>query len=142
MAHVRDAVDGGTGRRLIEGFADLPGLVVTAGVNEEGASGHIEPSAIAEDAIERSRRLDIRSARFQRNHQLDFVLKVFGQRWITHRAGALHDSVAVLGEIIRMTHGRRVVLRRGGHRIIAASAIDTTYRKAQAGSHNRKRYDW
>ncbi len=71
-------------RRSVERLADFPRPLHFARRDLQVAAGQIDADAVAPDAVIGLLGLDVQSAGFQRDHQLDFVMHVLGQRRVGH----------------------------------------------------------
>ena len=119
--------------RMVEAFADFPGLFLVAHGALQIAPGHVETDRIAVDVIERLLHRDVLAARLQRRHQFHLVVVILGERWIGMIADrADRDVLNRIGRLLEKE--RRLPGRVGAHfarmgGIVAADAIDATHRK-------------
>src|ERR1700736_1050302 len=67
---------------MIKTLADFPWLLFSGHAVLQVAPGHIEAKRITIDMLERLFGGNIAAARFQRRHQLDFMVIVLGERGI------------------------------------------------------------
>src|SRR5262249_27311851 len=124
--------------RFVERLADFPRPLHLARGGLQVAPRQVDADAVPPDAIERARGLDVAPAAHERDHELDLVLKVLGQRWIRHGRAVGHDRVGWLGEEKRwiahvVTHFADVLF------VVAADAPDAADRKQLAGTGNGDR---
>src|SRR5262249_57515617 len=84
--------------RFVERLADLPRPLHLARGGLQVAPRQVDADAIPPDAVERARGLDVAPAALERDHELDLVLKVLGQRRIRHGCAVGYDRVGWLGE--------------------------------------------
>src|ERR1700687_491428 len=118
---------------MIKTLADFPWLLFSGHAVLQIAPGHIEAERIAIDMLERLFGGNIAAARFQRRHQLDFMVIVLGERGIAMiRYRTDRD---VLDRVGRLLEKERRLSRRVGaaldrvRGIIAADAVDPAHRK-------------
>src|SRR5512132_547287 len=94
-------------RRGIESLSDFPWALHVARGDLQIAAGQVDADGIAVDAIIGLGYRDVSPAALQRNHKLDFMMHILGQRRIRYRAAVGHNGVRRLGEEER---GRALVL--------------------------------
>ncbi len=124
------------GRRGVERLADLPRPLHVARGDLQVAPREVDADAVALDAVERLIELDVAAARLERDHQLDLVVHVLGERRIGHGRAIRHDGVGGLGEEERrvahvVAHLADVLL------VVAADAPDAAHRKRLVGAGHR-----
>src|SRR5674476_470701 len=97
------------------------------------AAGEVDADRVAVDAVIGLGDRDVAAAALERDHQLDLVVHVLGQRRIGHGAAVGHDGVGRLGEIERrqplvLAHLADVL------DIVAADAPDAANREFLGGT--------
>ncbi len=122
---------------MIEGLADLPRALEVARGDLQVAARQIDADAVAPDAVVGLGDRNIAAAAFERDHQLDLVMHVLGQRRVGHRAAVRHDGVGGLGEEERR---RALVLAHLADvlDVIAADAPDAAHRENLGRSLRRR----
>src|SRR5665213_453825 len=84
--------------RLIERFADLPGVPLLRRRLLQIAARHVETHRVAVNVIERRFHGNVRAALADGNHQFYFVMIITGQWRVRHRRAVLDNHVAGFGE--------------------------------------------
>src|SRR5262245_70497 len=122
--------------RRIERLSDFPWALHVARGDLQIAAGQVDADGIAVDAIIGLGYRDISSAALQRNHKLDFVVHILGQRRIRYGAAVWHNGVRRLREEER---GRALVLPHFANvlDVIAADAPDAADGEHLVGACNR-----
>ena len=131
-------------RGMVKTLADLPRLFLRRHAVLQIAPRHVEAERVAVDVIERLLRRDVGAAGFQRRHEFDLVVIVFGERgiWMIHnRAG--RDKLDRVGRLLE--EERRLAGRIGAaldrmRGVIAPDAIDAANRKHLFLARNRNRH--
>src|SRR5690606_29124057 len=89
----------------LESLADLPGPAELLRLALQVAPRHVEPDAVAPDAVHRLLYGDIHAAALQRDDEFDLVMDVRGHRRIGELAGEIEIVGVLLEEERRLAVG-------------------------------------
>src|SRR5882757_3497898 len=124
-------------RGVLEGFADLPGLLHLLHVGLAIAARHVEADGVAVDMLVGLLGGNVHGAGLHRHHQFRFILEVAGEFRVAHLAAVLHDHVALLLEEERRLLGVVVQLAYTAG-AVTPHAVDAAHREGRGFAHHRQ----
>ena len=128
MADLGGGLQRAARRGAVERLADFPWPLDVARGDLQVAARQVDADAVTPHAVERLVLRDVAAAAFQRDHHLDLVMQVVGERRVGDRAAVMHDRVGGLGKEERrlalvLAHLLDVL------EIVAADAPDAAHRE-------------